>query len=146
MSHEINKIPKGFVAMNPLTDTYHIGEVSANQVMTTGQALLILCDTLAEATAHAFTSYDVVTGAYTPRPLEWLVIDTLAEAQAVGSVIDGFPDVEVAPPVPHGDNWLVPYSDYFFNFLEDSPEKTALGLALAPYLVGAKTTAEILAD
>ena len=148
MMHEINKTIKGFVALNPLTDTYHVGEVSAEQVMTTGQPLLILCDTLADAIAHAFTSYDEETGDYTARPIGWLVIDNEAEAQAVGVQIDGFPDVEVAPPMPHPNSpgdWIVPYSDYFFNFLEDSPEKTALGEALAPYLTSLQTTAEVLA-
>lgn len=148
MTHEINKIMKGFVALNPITDIYHVGEVSAEQVMTTGQPLLILCDTLAEAIAHAFTSYDEETGDYTTRPIDWLVMDNEAEAQAVGVHIDAFPDVEVAPPMPHPNSpgdWIVPYSDYFFNFLEESPEKTALGAALAPYLATLQTTAEVLA-
>ena len=144
--------------MNPLVDVYHPGEVKSYidpedgktkwQSMTTGQPLLILCDTKAEAISHAFTSYDEDAGTYTARPIGWLVIENLAEAQAVAAQIDGFPDVEVAPPMPHPNSsgdWVVPYSDYFFDFLEDSPEKTALGEALAPYLPSLQTTAEVLA-
>ncbi len=133
MTHEIKKEIKGFVALNPLEQVYHVGELDGGQVMTTGQPLLIVCDTLDEALEMAFTEYDKETGQGTPRQIDWLVLDTVEEAEYLAGVISSFPNVEISY-IPKGGKWLTPYADFFLDLLEESDGKTQLIEALADYL------------
>ena len=138
MTHEIKKEIKGFVALNPLEQVYHVGELDGGQVMTTGQPLLIVCDTLEEALNMAFTEYDKETGEGTPRQIDWLVLSTIEEAEALRQAISGFPSVEISY-IPKGDKWLIPYADFFLDLLEDSDEKAALEEGLLNYLPATAT-------
>ncbi len=143
---QINNEIKGFVALNPLQDVYHIGEVTDGCYLATGQPLLIVCDTLPEAIEHCYIDYDVEALSGTPRPLDWLVCSTEAEAKAIASVISTFPRVAMnAIPHPNTSEWLIAYSDYFLSIVGEGAEKDALVTALSAYLPTIQTTEQILA-
>jgi len=142
MSHEIKEQIKGFVALNPLDSVYHVGELEASQTMTTGQPLLIVCDTLDEAIDMAFTEYDKETQEGTPRQIDWIVLDTEEEAQGIAAVINTFPKVAITV-IENNGKWLVPYADFFLDMLEDSAEKIALESSLSLYIPPTRTAQEV---
>ena len=140
-----------FIACNPLLDVYHVGAISSENQMTTGQPLLLVGGDANQVIDSIYSSYpenkitamtdadfipsiefdengDIIEGPKILREITWSVGYTLEEAnQTIAIVNQLIPDLYLqAIKHPDREEYALPWSEYIVDNAPDGALKDAI--------------------
>ena len=143
---------QNFIACNPLTRTYHIGE-SNNSITRSGQPFMIYGKGSQFVSSLIFDSYDKddETGeeVYIEHPITWSVYDNEVEVIGVIDFINNL-DFLYVNSIKHNTDqkWAIPFSQKVFDSIESGVIKDTLELAHNTSIAAGRvfTTSELISQ